>query len=102
MINRKRLTLEKAILNGHIAEPQHTYGLNEAKKKYKYMWHESNIMELHSYLMTVHRGRPRFDGLVTPAHLPTARELRAMIRQNEILYVKVGDEFRPVWEAEQF
>lgn len=103
MLNRGRLTLEHAILNGDIEEPQFTYGLNEHKKKFKYMWHEDNIMEAHAFLSTVHKGRPRKDGLVTPYRLPTARELRAMIRQQEILYVKDDNgEFRPVWQAEDF
>lgn len=100
MLNRGRLTLEHAILDGDIEPPQYTYGLNEDKKKYKYMWSEENILEAHAYLSTVHKGRPRLDGLITPMRLPTERELRAIIRQREILYVKVGDEFRPVWEAE--
>ena len=103
MLNRSRLTLEHAILNGDIEPPQHTYGLNEHKRKFKYMWSEKDILEAHAYLSTVHRGRPRNDGLVTPAHLPTIRELRAMIRQEQILYVRGEDgEFRPVWRAQDF
>lgn len=103
MLMRSRLTLEHAILNGDIEAPQHTYGLNEHKRKFKYMWHESNIMEAHAFLSTVHRGRPRNDGLVTPQKLPTERELRAMIRQEHILYVRNSKgEFVPVWRAEEF
>lgn len=103
MLNRGRLTLEHAILNGDIEAPQFTYGLNEHKRKFKYMWHEKNILEAHAYLSTVHRGRPRNDGLITPARLPTVRELRAMIRQEDILYVRDPDgTFRPVWKAEDF
>lgn len=102
MLNRKRGTIEGAILNGDINAPQHTYGLNEFKKKFKYMWSEKNILETHAYLSTVHKGRPRRDGLVTPMKLPNVRELRALIRQREILYIKDGDSFKPVWEAEDF
>lgn len=103
MLNRGRLTLERAILDGDIEEPQYTYGLNEHKRKFKYMWSEDNILEAHAFLSTVHRGRPRKDGLVTPAKLPTVRELRAVIRQEEILYVRDNDgNFRPVWRAEDF
>lgn len=102
MLKRSRLTLERAILNGDIEEPQFTYGLNEHKRKFKYMWSEDNIMEMHAHLLTVHRGRPRKDGMITPGNLPTARELRALIRHNEIMYVKVGDKFVPTWDAEQF
>lgn len=102
MVQRKRVTLERAILAGHIERPQYTYGLDEHQRMSAYMWSEANIMELHSYLMTIHRGRPRFDGLITPQRLPSARELRAMVHQNEILYVKQGDEFVPTFEAENF
>lgn len=102
MLNRRRITLERAILAGDIETPQFTYGLDENKNKFKYMWNEKNILEAHAFLSTQHYGRARKDGLITPRKLPTLRELRAMIRQDEILYVKVGDEFRPVWEAEDF
>lgn len=100
MVNRGRLTLEHAILNGEIESPQHTYGLNERKNKFKYMWHEKDIIALHAFLSTVHKGRPRKDGLITPMSLPTVRELRALIRHNEIMYVKRGDKYVPVWDAE--
>lgn len=102
MINRGRQSIEFAILDGNIEAPQFTYGLNEHKQKFKYMWHENDIMKAHAYFSTVHRGRPRKDGMITPQRLPTARELRAIIRNNEVLYVKVGDEFKPVWEAPDF
>lgn len=102
MLNRRREALERAIMRGDIEEPQFTYGLDENMNKFKYMWKESNILEAHAFLSTQHVGRPRKDGLITPKRLPTVRELRAMIRQKEILYIKVGEEFRPVWEAEDF
>lgn len=100
MMGRGIRSLENAILRGDIEMPQFTYGLNEHMKKFKYMWHESNIMEAHAFFTQRHRGRPRKDGTVTPMRgLPSARELRAMIRNEEILYVKVGDEFVPTWRA---
>ena len=103
MINRSRGTIEMAIIKGHIEAPQFVYGLSEHKKKYKYMWSEKNVLELHAYLSTVHWGRPRKDGVVTPAPMPTARELRAIMRQEQILYI-VNDEgeFVPVWKAPDF
>jgi hypothetical protein len=103
MLNRGRLTLEHAILRGDIEAPQFTYGLNEHKRKVKYMWHEANILEAHAYLSTLHHGRPRNDGLVTPAPLPSVRELRAMIRQEEMLFIRRDDgTFVPVWKAPDF
>lgn len=103
MINRGRLAIERALLSGKITKPQYTYGLSQTKRKYQYLWSEENIMEAHAYFSTVHRGRPRNDGRITPQHLPTLRELRAMIRQEQLLYVKDEDgEFRPVWKAQDF
>lgn len=103
MLNRSRLSLELAIINGNIEEPQYTYGLNSAKNRYKYMWAERNILEAHAYFSTVHYGHPRKDGMVTPLKLPTVRELKAMIRQEELLYVRTTTgEFIPVWKAPDF
>lgn len=103
MLNRGHLALERAILNGNVTAPQYTYGLDENKRKFKYMWHERNIMEAHAYFSTVHFGRPRFDGMVIPKPMPTVRELRALIRHEQVLYVRNDkDEFVPVWRAENF
>jgi hypothetical protein len=99
MLNRRLGAVERAILRGDIEEPQYTYGLNEHRKKGSYLWSEQNIMDAHAYFSTVHRGRPRKDGKITPQKLPTLRELRAMIRQEDILYVKEGDTFVPTWRA---
>jgi hypothetical protein len=102
MLNRHRLTLERAILAGSIERPQFIYGLNEQKKMVRYMWSEKDILDAHAFLSTVHTGRPRHDGVVTPKRLPTRGELRAMIRQSEILYVQRDGKFVPVWDAEDF
>lgn len=100
MVNRQRLTLEVAMRRGMIERPQHTYGLDENKRLRQYMWSEKDIMDLHAYLSTVHRGRPRKDGLITPQHLPTPGELRAMIRQEgETLGVMRDGVFVPTWRA---
>lgn len=103
MLMRSLRTVEGAILEGAITPPQYTYSLDEHRRKFKYLWHESNILELHEYFSTIHRGRPRADGLITPAKLPTVRELRAIIRNEPILYVQDDDgEFRPTWQAKNF
>lgn len=102
MINRSRVSIERAIINGDIEAPQKTYGLNERKNGFAYYWSEKDVLAAHAYFSTVHRGRPRKDGLITPGLMPTVRELRAMMRGEEILYVKQGDKFLPTWRAEQF
>ncbi len=102
MVNRKRMTVENAMKNGMIERPQNTYGLNEDRNFYQYMWREEDIMALHEYLSSVHRGRPRKDGEITITDLPTARELRAMIHDNHVLYVKEGETYVPTWRAKEF
>jgi len=102
MIGRGRTTVETAITDGMINEPQWTYGLSNQEQKFKYMFSENDVLALHAYLSTVHRGRPRKDGLITPQSLPTVRELRAIMRNETILYVKQGDEFVPTWQAADF
>jgi hypothetical protein len=74
MLNRKSQTIDYAILRGDIEAPQFTYGIDEHKRKHKYMWHEDDIMAAHAYFSTVHKGPPRKDGLITPVRLPSARE----------------------------
>ena len=100
LVGRSKRTIKKILAEGQIPTPQRTYGLDENRNGYAYYWSESDIMGLWDYLKTVHRGRPRKDGRVTPQELPTASELRAMIRQGTVFYVKVGDDFIPTWRAE--
>lgn len=102
LLQRSRVTIERAIINGDIEPPQKTYGLNERKNGYAYYFSEKDVLKAHAFFSTVHRGRPRKDGLITPGPMPTVRELRAMMRDEEILYVKQGDTFLPTWRAEQF
>lgn len=103
MLNRGHLALERAILSGSITRPQFTYGLDENQNMFKYMWHETNILEAHAYFSTVHFGRPRNDGRVNPKPMPNQRELRAMIRGEQVLYVKQADgTFVPTWRAQDF
>lgn len=105
MINRSRVKIQECITLGHIEPPQFTYNLDTYHRTgetniYKYMWSEDDVLGLHDYFSTVHYGRPRKDGLVTPWPMPNKRELRALMKHDEILYVKQGDTFVPVWEVE--
>jgi hypothetical protein len=101
MLNRNKVTITRAIAAGEIATPQHTYGL-ETRKMFQYMMNEEAIMEMHALLQTKHNGPPRKDGGITPLKTPTAREVRAMIRNNAVYYVKTESGFVPTWQAEQF
>ena len=103
MIMRRPLALKLAILEGKIQKPTQTYALDENRRPGVYYWSEDNVMEALEYFSNVHRGRPRKDGLITPQKLPTPRQLRAMMRQEEVMYIKNDDgEFVPVWKAQDF
>lgn len=101
-VNRKKRSIKYAMARGDIPMPQQTYTLDEERRPLTYYWREEDIMELHAFLTTVHKGRPRKDGRVTPSNLPSASEVRAMIRQGTVLYTKSGDTFVPTWQAEKF
>lgn len=100
MVNRHPIVLHRAIDAGNIRRPATGYSLTGATKPDAFYWSEQDVMELHDFLLTVHKGRPRKDGRVTPQSMPNARELRAMLRQNLIHYVKTDSgEFVPTWDA---
>lgn len=99
LLNRKRLALENAILNGNIERPQFSYTIDENRRMIQYWWSEDDIFAAHDYFSSLHYGRPRKDGFINPFPIPTPRELRAMIDNEEILYVKEGDTFVPTWRA---
>ena len=58
---------------------------------------------MHDFFKTVHRGRPRKDGMITPGDMPSRAEIEAMMKQENILYVKNNDgEFIPVWKQPEW
>lgn len=102
-LNRKRLAIENAILRGDFEAPYKTYRLSDPSKPYAYLWSEKDILAAHDYFSSVHRGRPRKDGLITPMAMPTKAEVRAMMRGEFTLYEKLEDgTFVPTWKAEDF
>lgn len=105
MINRSRIRIRMAIYEGGIEPPFKLYPINgtESGKTQKWMWSQDDILALHEYFSERHRGRPRKDGRIQPQALPSRRELLAMMRNENIMYIKDEDgEFRPVWAAKDF
>ena len=102
MLNRVWVVLHRAIMAGEIEEPQSTVGPNG--RRHAYIWSEKDILALREVLSQKFNHPPRKDGATTPPKpLPTEREVRAMIRNEPILYVKTDDEtFVPTWKAESF
>ncbi len=99
MVGRHRVQIENYILHGMIKTPQRAYSLDGNKTPGKYLLSESDVLGLHDYLLTVHIGRPRKDGKITPGKMPTRAELRSIMKHDLITYVKTDDnEFRPIWK----
>lgn len=92
LLKRSRRAVANALISGYFKLPEKTYTLDEHRNPFKYMWTEDNIMDLHEYFCTKHIGRPRNDGEITAGKgLPTARELRAMLRGNNVHYIQTDD-----------
>ncbi len=99
LIGRHRVQIENYILDGKIRAPQRIYSLDENRTPGKYYFSESDVLGVHDFLLTVHIGRPRRDGKVTPGKMPTKAELRALMKHDVMTYIKTDDnEFRPVWK----
>jgi hypothetical protein len=104
-INRVREQIQMAMVRGDIETPQYSYSIENylkdgSDKVYKYMWSEEDVLGVHEYFSQIHFGRPRKDGLIKPYPMPSRLELRALMRHEEILYVKSGEKFVPLWQAE--
>jgi hypothetical protein len=91
IIQRHRVQVEKYILAGAVKPPQKIYALDGTMRPGRYMLSESDILDLHAYLLTVHRGRPRKDGQITPGEMPTRQEIKAIMREEVETYVKTAD-----------
>ncbi|AXH68767.1 helix-turn-helix DNA-binding domain protein [Streptomyces phage Comrade] len=103
MIGRHRVNIERDILAGNIKAPQRSYTLDGNKRPLYYFFSEKDVLDLHDYLLTIHIGRPRKDGKITPANMPSKTELRAMMRHDMVTYVKTeGGEFVPVWKEQSW
>lgn len=99
MLNRSRISLENAILRGDIRKPARPYSLDEERRVGRFCWSDTDIMEARDFFATQHHGFPRKDGLITPKPIPTRIELRAMMEQGTMTYMKTSDgEFVPMFK----
>lgn len=98
IFGRDRWSIHTFIEEGKIKRPKQTYSLENGNPG-KFLFSEDDLRDLHSYLLTVHRGRPRKDGAITQGKVMTRAELEAMMKHETILYTKdkAGD-FVPVWK----
>jgi len=92
LLNRHKVTIEEYILAGKIKEPQKVYPIsNPDSKWFKFMFSESDILDIHQFILDA--------GYIRD--LPSRTELQAILKHNLILYTKTNDgRFVPVWKAE--
>jgi len=103
ILNRHPTILKGYIKSGSVRTVQKTYSIDERKAPGVYYMTEDDVREMHSFLLTVSRGRPRKDGQTVISNLPTKAELEAILRQETILYIKTEQgEFSPVWKQPEW
>jgi len=92
ILGRHRVTIEEYILQGKIKQPQKVYPISNPESTWsKYMLSESDILDIHQFIIDAGRIRD----------LPSRSELQAILKHNLILYTKTEDgKFVPVWKAE--
>ena len=92
ILGRHRVTIEEYILQGKVKQPQKVYPISNPESSWsKYMFSESDILDIHQFIIDAGHIRD----------LPSRSELQAILKHNLILYTKTDDgKFVPVWKAE--
>jgi hypothetical protein len=92
ILNKHKVTIEDYILEGKIRYPQKVYPIgNDESTWYKFMYSESDIFEIHQFILEAGYSKD----------MPSKNELRALLKHNTILYTKTTEgNFVPVWKAE--
>jgi len=92
ILGRHRVTVEEYILQGKIKQPQKVYPISNPDSTWsKYMLSESDILDIHQFIIDAGHIRD----------LPSRSELQAILKHNLILYTKTEEgKFVPVWKAE--
>lgn len=93
LLNRHRVTIQDYILEGKIKSPQKIYSIGnlDGNGWFKYMFSESDILDLHQFILDAGHS----------SEIPSRTELLAILKNNLILYTKTEDgKFIPVWKAE--
>ena len=92
ILGRHRVTVEEYILQGKIKQPQKVYPISNPDSTWsKYMLSESDILDIHQFIIDAGHIRD----------LPSKLELQALLKHNLIMYTKTEDgKFVPVWKAE--
>jgi hypothetical protein len=97
-LNRYKFTLLRYVEDGSLREPAMALLPNQKRQKTtRYRWSEDDIMAARDFLATMKNDE-------APAKpVPSRRELRALLNDEETLYVKGPDgNFVPTWRAKDF
>ena len=92
ILNRHKVTIEEYILQEKIKRPQKVYPIGNPDSTWsKYMFSESDILDIHQFIIDA--------GYIR--ELPSRLEVQALLKHNIILYTKTEEgKFVPVWKAE--
>ncbi len=92
ILNKHKVTIEDYILEGKIKFPQKVYPIgNPDSTWYKFMYSESDIMDIHQFILESGYSK----------NMPSKNEMRALLKHNTILYTKTTEgNFVPVWKAD--
>lgn len=92
LLNKHKVTLEEYILQGKIKPPQKVYPIGNPESTWsKYMLSESDIMDIHQFILETGYSN----------NTPTKAELSALLKNHMMLYTKTEEgKFVPVWKAE--
>jgi hypothetical protein len=92
ILNKHKVTIEDYILEGKIKSPQKVYPIgNQSSSWSKYMFSESEILDLHQFILDSGYS----------SNMPSRAEVYALLKNNLILYTKTEEgKFVPVWKAE--
>lgn len=100
LLNRHPDRIRKAIWEEKVSKP---LLIKSGPSGGRYWFTEDDIRGLRDYFATVHRGRPRKDGVIVTHNVPAKDELEALLGNKQMLYVKnKNGDFVPVWKAEEF
>lgn len=100
ILRRHKERVRLAFHDGHIKKP---VLVNYNNRTGVYYFSEEDIYELRDYFASVHRGRPRFDGIVVSKNVPSIAELDALFGKTQTLYIRTKDgNFVPTWKAEEY
>lgn len=98
MMNRHRMRIDENLRQGNLRWPSRAYAISTGHPGTHY-FSEDNVLEVHDFFISVHRGRPRNDGLITNSRIPTRKELKAMMRYDKMTFIQDDNgEYIPAWK----